>query len=153
MLALALLIVGAFAMTRRSGRGALKAERIKIDGLKGALEQLVNGKTEFDFIGITSNGVDCLYIVPQNGKFDIEFECMTSEQLPCMEKIKKFCADNNIKCATTTYNNKPHYPSKVPTPVIRIELNATMNAIVDITKRMQREIFGNNEETVYDIVP
>jgi len=153
VLALAVLIIGSFVMTRRSRHGSLVAERIKIDGLKSALKRLKNGETEYDFIGIISNGIDCLYIVPKNDRFNIEFEAMLSEQLPYMEKITRFCAANSIKCTTTTYGNKPHYPSETTAPVLQIELNATMDVVVDVTKRMQKEIFNNNDETVYDVVP
>ena len=58
------------------------AERIKMKELQRALLELQSGKTEFQFIGITSNGIDCIYFVFENERFNIEFEAMESDQLP-----------------------------------------------------------------------
>jgi hypothetical protein len=41
--------------------------------------KLQNGKTEYKFIGITGNGIDCIYFV-YSGKFNIEFEAMSNNK-------------------------------------------------------------------------
>lgn len=104
------------------------AEQIKIDGLKGALTKLQNGKTENQFIGITSNGVDCIFFVYENGKFNLEFKAMGEDQLPFIDKLKEFANSSNFK-SLMTYNNKPNYKSDKPAPVLRIETNATIDEI------------------------
>ena len=129
------------------------AEQIKITGLQKALEKLKNRQTEFDFIGITSNGVDCIYFVQENDKFNLEFEAMTSEQLPYLNKLKDFAVSNNYKTELTTYNNKPNYKSDSPAPVIRIETNLPLQEMAKFGEKVQSEIFKNNQETIYDIVP
>ncbi len=58
-----------------------RAEQIKIDGLKVALNKLKNGQTKYEFIGITSNGVDCIYFVYENGNFNLELEAITKDQI------------------------------------------------------------------------
>lgn len=131
----------------------LMAERIKINGLQNALIKLQNGKTEYQFIGITSNGIDCIYFVYENGKFNLEFEAMGADQLPYIDKLKDFATSNSFKCIMTTYNNKPLYKSDKPAPVLRIETNSTLDDIARIGERIQSEIFKNNNETVYDVVP
>ena len=45
----------------QGGRNAIMAKRIKIDALNDEIQKLQNGQTEYDFIGITSNGIDCVY--------------------------------------------------------------------------------------------
>ncbi len=49
------------------------AKQITITQLAKELELLRAGKTEFDFIGITSNGVDCIYFINNKDRFNIEF--------------------------------------------------------------------------------
>ena len=129
------------------------AERIKIKGLQNALIKLQNGKTEYQFIGITSNGIDCIYFVFERGKFNLEFEAMTAVQLPYIDKLKDFATSNSFKWTMTTYNNKPQYKSDKPAPVLRIETNSTIYDIARLGERIQSEIFKNNNETVYDVVP
>lgn len=129
------------------------AERIKIDGLKNALIKLKNGQTEYEFIGITSNGIDCIYFIYENGKFNLEFEAMTETQIPYIDKLKDFADSNNFKNILTTYNNKPQYKSENPAPVIRIETNVNIDEMTDLGIKIQREIFKNNKETIYEIVP
>lgn len=129
------------------------AERIQINGLQKALIKLQNGKTEYQFIGITSNGIDCIYFVFEKGKFNLEFEAMGADQLPYIDKLKAFATSNSLKWTMTTYNNKPQYKSDKPAPVLRIETNSTLDDIAKLGERIQSEIFKNNNETVYDVVP
>ena|ERR1035437_5388377 len=129
------------------------AERIKINGLQNALIKLQSGKTEFQFIGITSNEIDCIYFIYENGKFNLEFEAMIEEQIPYIDILKGFAASNNFKSVMTTYNNKPKYKSDKPAPVLRIEANSTLDEIAKLGAKIQSDIFKNSNETVYDVVP
>ena len=129
------------------------ADRIKINGLQKALIKLQSGKTEFQFIGITSNGIDCIYFIYENGKFNIEFEAMVEEQIPYIDKLKSFATSNNFKSVMTTYNNKPKYKSDKFASVLRIETNSTLDEITRLGERIQSEIFINTNETVYEVVP
>lgn len=129
------------------------AKKIKIDELDNALTKLKNAQTEYNFIGITSNGVDCIYFVYENGKFNLEFEAMTDAQIPYLDKFQDFANANNFKNLMTTYNSQPKYKSDKPAPVIRIETNFSLAEMTKLGERIQSEIFGNNKETVYEIVP
>jgi hypothetical protein len=129
------------------------AKRIKIDGLGNALTNLKNGQTEYNFIGITSNGVDCIYFVYENGKFNLEFEAMTETQIPYLDRLKDFANSNNFKSLRTSYNNQPKYKSDKPAPVIRIETFFSIEEMTKLGERIQRDIFKNNNETIYEVVP
>lgn len=135
-------------------RSIYMAEKIKIDGLQNALTKLKNGQTEFSqFIGITSNGVDCIYFMYENGRFNLDFEAMSENQITYIDKLKDFAQSNRFQSVMTTYNNKPHYKSDRPAPVIHIETNASLEEMAKLGERIQREIFKNNKETVYEVVP
>ena len=129
------------------------AEKIKINELRNSLLKLQNGKTEFNFIGITSNGIDCIYFMPEKGKFNIDFEVMVEEQKPYLEKLKQFANSNNYKFILTTYNNKPKYLSSGPAPVIKIIVDANLDEINRIGIKIENEVFNNNFETIYEVVP
>jgi len=129
------------------------AERIKIDGLRNALTKLKNGQTEYKLIGITSNGIDCIYFIYENGIFNIEFEAMAENQLPYIEKLKDFANSNKFENLMKTYNNKPKYNSDKHAPVLRIETNSSLDNTAELGEKIECEIFGNNKETVYDVVP
>ena len=131
----------------------LKAKQIKIEGLKGALINLQNGHTDYEFIGITSNGVDCIYFVYEGGKFNLEFEAMGKDQLPFIDKLTEFANSNKFKNLITTYNNQPNYESDKPAPVLRIEMNGTLDEVTNWGTKIQSEIFNNDAKTIYEIVP
>jgi hypothetical protein len=131
----------------------LRAEQIKIDGLKEALTKLQYGLTEYQFIGITSNGVDCIYFMYENGQFNLEFEAMSKDQLPFIDKLTEFANSNKFKNIMTTYNNQPNYQSDKPAPVLRIEINATIDEVTNLGAKIQSEIFHNDGKTIYDVVP
>jgi len=129
------------------------AKKIKINGLRNALIKLKDGQTEYKFIGITSNGIDCIYFIYENGIFNIEFEAMTEYQISYIERLKNFANSNRFKNFMKTYNNTPKYNSDKPAPVLRIEINSSLDNTALLGAKIEREIFGNNEETVYDVVP
>ncbi len=140
-------------VNKESKQMIMKAEQTTIDGLQNALTKLKNGQTEFDFIGITSNGIDCIYFVHNNEKFNLEFEAVSKDQLPYIKKLEGFANSNDLKSVMTTYGNKPLYESDKSAPVIRIETNYPLNEMTKFGEKVQSEIFNNNSETVYDIVP
>ena len=130
-----------------------RAEQIKISDLKSVLTRLQNKKLEFDFFGITSNGIDCIYFVPDSNLYAIEFEVMTEDQKPWLDKLKEFAQQDNFKTLMTTYNNKPQYKSSDPAPVLRIETKSTLDQTATIGQNIMARIFGNSEQTTYDVVP
>lgn len=129
------------------------AKRIKIVELKSQLKRLEENQTEFEFIGITSNGKDCIYFTYEDGKFNIEYEAIIEDQIQFLEKLKEFAKSNNYETQITTYNNKAQYKSDKPAPVLRIETKSNIDKVAEIGQNIQHQIFKNNLETVYDVVP
>ena len=127
--------------------------QIKISDLNSMLMQLHNRQLRYDFFGITSNGIDCIYFVPDSSLFAIEFEVMTEGQKLWYEKLKEFAQRNNYKIVYTTYDNRPTYKSSEPAPVLRIETKSDIGQTTLIGQRIMAEIFGNDANTIYDIVP
>lgn len=72
------------------------AARITMDKLPEVLRNVQAGRTEFDFTGICSNGTDCIYFMQENGKFYIDFEAMSKEQLPYLDSLKRFAGSTAI---------------------------------------------------------
>jgi len=137
----------------KSNRATFVAKQITIAQLDNELELLRAGKTEYDFIGITSNGIDCIYFVKNNGKFNIEFEAMVETQIPFIEKLKEFADKKGFRHKMTTYGNKPRYNSDTPAPVLLIETNTDLKETARLGAEIQSLIFGNSNETKYDVVP
>ena len=131
----------------------LIAKQITISELGHELKLLAENKTEFNFFGITSNGIDCIYFVKNHNNFDIEFEAITSEQIPYLEKLNIFGKEEQYNVLHSSYGNKPHYPSDKSAPVIRLETNSDINNTIKIATKIQSDIFNNNNETKYEVVP
>ena len=129
------------------------AEQTKISGLKKTLQRLKKGELEYDFFGLTSNGTDCLYFVYENNGFNIEFEVMAESQKQYFQQLKKYCIENNIKVVETTYQNQPQYSDTKFAPVLRLEINATLNQTDKLGQTLMDKIFKNGSNTKYDIVP
>lgn len=148
-------ILSFFGKVKTAGKlGSIipKAKQIEIAQLADELKLLEDGKTEFDLIGITSNGTDCIYFIIENGKFQIEFEALTSEQVPYLESLIVFAGQNEFETEMTTYGNKPHYKLE-EAPVLRIITNSPLDKTAEIGQRIQKEIFNNADNTKYDVVP
>ena len=131
----------------------VRAEQIEISQLKSLLTRLQNRQLEFDFFGITSTGIDCIYFVPDNNLYAIEFEVMAQDQKLWLDKLKAFAQQNNYMTVMTTYNNKPNYKSSEPAPVLRIETKSNLDQTAIIGHTIMTQVFANSEQTKYDVVP
>jgi hypothetical protein len=131
----------------------IRAEQIKIADLKSVLIRLRDRQLEFDFFGIHSNGIDCIYFMPDSNLFNIDFEAMIEEQLPWIDKLKKFAELNGFKTQMTTYGNKPHYKTSNPAPVLHIETKSSLDQIAIIGYNIMAQVFGHDEKTIYEVVP
>jgi hypothetical protein len=129
------------------------AKQIQLAELESVMTQLLDGKMEYGFFGITSDGIDCIYFADNNGKINIEFEVMTNDQKPYVEKITNFANRNNYNLIKTTYGNKPHYSELKEAPVYKLELNADKHKATEIGKEIMTKIFNNNGTTKFDVVP
>lgn len=120
------------------------AKQIQIEELGEELTLLREGKTDFDFIGITANGYDCLFFVTNNQNFNLEFRAFDAVQIPYLEKFKEFVAENSFQFDIEIVDK---------TPYLSINTNSTIPETVDLAKRIQVEIFGNTGNTKYTVVP
>lgn len=120
------------------------AKKIKMSDLHEQLTLFSQNKTEFDFIGIYSNGDDCLYFKKDGNQFNIEFEAVEKSHLSNFEKIKNFATKNNY--AFTEEMNRD-------IPCLTIKMNTNIDQTVHVARHIQNQIFGNNENTTYEIVP
>jgi len=130
-----------------------RARQIKINQLESIVEQLEQGKLEYDFFGITSNGTDSIYFADPKGAMNIEFEVMAETQKEFFEKLKSFANENGFKYSQTTYGNKPQYSGTKEAPVLVLDLSADREAITEIGTRIMRSVFENSDETNYEVVP
>jgi hypothetical protein len=129
------------------------ARQIKLGQLPDVLNELAQKKLEYDFFGITSNGIDCLYFVPVNGKLDLEFEAMSPDQIPYIDKLRMYARTRGFSVVDTTYGNEPLYESSIKAPVIRLETNATIEDAVLIGTGIMKDVFGCSDSTTFDVVP
>lgn len=65
-------------------------KQIQIEKLESIITQLLDNRLEYNFFGITSNGIDCIYFVNENREINIEFKVITDEQKPYVDKIDRF---------------------------------------------------------------
>ena len=131
----------------------IMAEQTKISELENTLKRLKKGELDYDFFGLTSNGTDCLYFVYENNAFNIEYEVMTESQKPYFEQLKKYCNKNSIRVIETTYQNQPQYNDSKYAPVLRLEINATLEQAEELGRTLMSTIFHNDSNTQYEIVP
>ena len=139
--------------TNSQNQNVIIAERTKISGLENTLNRLQNRELEYEFFGLTSNGTDCLYFVYENKVFNLEYEVITESQKQYFEQLKKYCNENNIRIVETTYQNQPQYSDTRFAPVLRLEINGTLEQADKLGQTLMSKIFKNDSDTNYDIVP
>ncbi len=130
-----------------------QAEQIKLDQLPAILEKLVQHKMEYNFFGINSDGIACIYFVEENGYINIEFEAMVKEQIPYIKRLKSFAQKSGYSVVDTTYGNRPKYDSDSDAPVCIIQTHANVPDAAKIGRLIMKEIFESNDSTIFEIVP
>lgn len=120
------------------------AKQIQIHQLPKELKLFLENKTEFDFIGIYSKGDDCIYFAKTGNDLNIEYEAVTESQVPFYHKLKSFAFTNNFKVEEIANEGIPY---------LKIKTNTSIEETFLLAKKIQQDIFGNNDETKYDIVP
>lgn len=126
---------------------------LQLDQLESQIEKLIDGELEFDFFGMTSSGIDCIYFVNNQGKINIEYEVMSNEQKSYVEKITHFASENGFSISKTTYGNQPHYSEIKEAPVYVIELLATKEKAAEVGTALMKTVFNSQESTEFIIVP
>ena len=125
-------------------RDRFTAKRIQLDELAEELNLVLQGKTDFNFIGITANGYDSLFFVRNDQNFNLEFRALKKIQLPYLEPLEEFALKHNIKFETEKLDRIPY---------LRIKTNTGITETVDLAKRIQKEIFKNTNSTIYKVIP
>lgn len=152
-----LVVIGLIYFISRNNNGKERkiqvAQQIRLVELESVMTQLLEGKLEYDFFGITSDGVDCIYFANNQGKINIEFEVMTNQQKPYVEDLKGFAEQNNIQITKMSYGNKPLYSELKEAPVYKLELNADKFQATKIGREIMKKIFNKTEKTMFDVVP
>ena len=125
-------------------RDRFTAKKIQLDDLAEELQRVLEGKTDFNFIGINANAYDSLFFVRNDQNFNVEFRALKKIQIPYLEPLEKFASKNNIMFETKTLDRIPY---------LSLKTNTSIPETVELAKRIQKEIFGNTDSTIYNIVP
>ena len=125
-------------------RDRFTAKKIKLEELAEELNRVLEGKTDFNFIGITANGYDSLFFVRNDQNFNVEFRALKKIQLPYLKPLEEFASKHNIMFETEKLDRIPY---------LRIKTNTDITETVDLAKRIQKEVFGNTDSTIYKVIP
>tara|TARA_B110000037_G_scaffold200714_1_gene241495 strand:+ start:167 stop:664 length:498 start_codon:yes stop_codon:yes gene_type:complete len=129
------------------------ASQIKFEELGGVIDNSIGNKLEYDFFGITSNGIDCIYFVMDGPVINIDFEIMIEEQLQYIERFKYYANRNDYQLKEITYGNKPKYGDSKEAPVYKMIINGDKTSAEEIGIEIQKEVFKNDNSTNFEIVP
>ncbi len=130
------------------------ADQITIDELPSVLQRLKEGKMEYDFFGICSSPVACIYFMQDDGKFYIDYEAIGADQLPYLDKIRQYAVEQGFRVVDTTYGNTPiDFDSPAQAPVLSLRVDTDIDSIAKVGARLMQTVFHNTDTTPYDIVP
>ncbi|WP_156896965.1 hypothetical protein [Ferrimonas kyonanensis] len=120
---------------------------------KPVLKKLSLGQMPYEFFGLTSNGVDCVYFVFENGIYSLEFEVMVEPQKHVAEKFKEWASINGLHVSQTTYGNQPQYTSTSTAPVYRVILGGNLEETYRFGLSFYHFAFGYEESKLFELVP
>ncbi|KEY19289.1 hypothetical protein [Kaistella antarctica] len=125
-------------------RDRFTAKQIQLEDLAQELNLVLEGKTDFNFIGITANAYDSLFFVRNDQNFNVEFRALKKIQRPYLEPLEKFASKHNINFETEKLDKIPY---------LSLKTNTSITETVDLAKRIQKKVFGNTDSTKYKVIP
>lgn len=125
-------------------RDRFTAKQIQLEDLGEELNLVLEGKTDFNFIGITANEYDSLFFVRNDQNFNLEFRALKKIQLPYLQLLEQFASKHNINFETEKLDRIPY---------LSLKTNTSLTETVDLAKRIQKEVFGNTDGTIYKVIP
>lgn len=123
-----------------------------LNNLADKLRILEHNNAEFKFVGITTNGNDCLYFIFEKGKFQIEYEAISQVQINYLKVLKDYAKQQGWETFNTSYGNMTDY-DQTEAPVLRIFTYASISQTIEIADDIQQNVFGNPPHTKFEIVP
>ncbi len=109
---------------------------------------------EYDFFGICSSPVACIYFMQDDGKFYIDYEAIGADQLPYLDKIRQYAVEQGFRVVDTTYGNTPlDFDTPAQAPVLSLRVDTDIDSIAKVGARLMQKVFHNTDTTPYDIVP
>ena len=131
----------------------IRPHQIKINELSVTMDRLLENKLDFDFFGITSNGIDCIYFMFEDSVINIDFEVMRIEQREYVEDYIIFAKENDFEVKVTSYDNQFNNSSLEKAKVYKMILNADKSKAEQIGADIQKVVFKNDSSTDFEIVP
>lgn len=125
-------------------RDRFTSKQIQLEDLAEELNLVLTGKTDFNFIGITANEYDSLFLVRNDQNFNMEFRALKKIQLPYLQLLEDFASKNNIMFETEKLDRIPY---------LSLKTNTNIQETVDLAKSIQKEVFGNTDSTIYKVIP
>lgn len=130
-----------------------RAKNIKIHELAYELELLAAGQQEFDIMGIHHKNEDCLYFSYSDKEFNIEYELREPQHSFYIQQLELFAKQNKIRTTRTGANNTPIKNATASPPMLVLHTQSNLAETVRWAEQIQAEVFGNDKETNYEIVP
>ena len=115
-------------------------------------ENFVKNKLKANFIGLTSNNIDCLYFVTRKNYVNVEFEVLQKAQIPLAKKLVAFAKKKGFKVGKISYKNKMNDDVQKDAPVYQIycKLNAKEASV--FAKEIYTTVFNDTENTPFTMV-
>ena len=115
-------------------------------------KNLLQHKLETDYIGLTSNAINCLYFNNHKNRINIEFEVVEKEQLDYVESLLAYAEDKNFEVIKTSYANKANYDKTLEAPVYQIICNLNLKNASLITKDIFIKVFNCDNSTQFEMI-
>ncbi|CAK3709745.1 conserved exported hypothetical protein [Vibrio crassostreae] len=136
-----------------AGQQANANQFVLYQDIKPILQKLKNSQLEYNFFGLTSNGIDCLYFAFESGKFLLEYEVMVEPQKEVANSFKSWAKKAGFSVITTTYDNQPKYSSTKPAPVYRVVLSSNLGEAYEQGLSFYTNVFGYDQSKPFEVVP
>lgn len=125
---------------------------VKLDDLETLMDKLVAGEFKLNLFGLTTDGLDCVYFVNENGKVNIEIEAL-HEADQYSAKFSDYARKHNYKVKILSEVNYKPDDTTVVTTMLRLDLHTDSPTATRIAREIMHEVYNHPDDTLFDILP
>jgi len=152
LLAVGLVLFLLYLSNRRAQKLKKKLAQLTFKDFHLFFENFVKNKLKTNFIGLTSNNIDCLYFVTRKDSINVEFEVLQKIQIPLAKKLVALAKEKGFKVGRISYKNKMKDDEQKDALVYQIycKLNAKEASV--FAKEIYTTVFNDTATTPFTMV-
>jgi len=152
LLALTVVLLLLYINNSKSKKIIKNLDNLTFDDFPLFFKNFIANKLQSNFIGLTSNNIDCLNFVIRNNYVNIEFEVLYKEQEVFAKKLIDFAKKKECKIVRLSYKNKMKDNLYKNAIVYQLKTKLNKEEVTPYVVEVYKTVFNCTKNTLFHLV-